>query len=66
MVEAENIAQSGILDFLLYSPTLRSLSQRVWMPLFDSLDRGLTKLIGQPSTRTKKLPLGSSGLIGYF
>jgi NitT/TauT family transport system permease protein len=56
MVEAENIAQSGILDFLLYSPTLRSLSRRVWMPLFDSLDRGLTKLIGQPSTRTKKTP----------
>jgi NitT/TauT family transport system permease protein len=54
MVEAENLPQSSVLDFLLYSPTLRSLSKRVWKPLFEGFDRGLTQLIGQPSTHTNK------------
>jgi len=42
-VEAQNSPQSFVLDFLRRSPTLRTLSERVWLPITSALDQGLSK-----------------------
>jgi len=37
-VEAENTPQSAFLDFIRRSPTLRTVSERFWQPLWEKLD----------------------------
>lgn len=41
MVEAQNVPQSVVLDFLRRSPTLRVFSDRVLTPFQEAVDRGL-------------------------
>lgn len=41
MVEAENTPKSFVLDFLRRSPTLRTLHQNLFMPLWEQLDQKL-------------------------
>lgn len=51
MVEAENIPQSVVLDWLRQSPTLRVLGERIWQPLLQRSDRQLTRHIHQKSAK---------------
>lgn len=53
LVEATNVPQSQILDFLRRSPTLRWLNQTWTMPLQETLDRRIVKMSRQ---FTKKSP----------
>ncbi len=43
MIESQNVPQSWILDFLRRSPTMRVLSERLWMPLQQAVDEGLVR-----------------------
>jgi NitT/TauT family transport system permease protein len=43
-VEAQNTPQSVVLDVLRRSPTLRILSNRIWQPLSQSLNRGIGQI----------------------
>ena len=42
MVEAENVTQSIVLDFLRRSPTLETLAEKIWQPLLQRLEQPLT------------------------
>ncbi len=42
-VEAENSPQSFVLDFLRRSPTLRIISEKVWLPISTVLNRGMSQ-----------------------
>lgn len=47
LIESETPPQSSVLDFLRRSPTLRVLTQQVWAPLTQTVDRAFA----HPSTR---------------
>ncbi len=53
-VEAQNTPQSFVLDFLRRSPTLRVLSERVWLPISSALNRGLSKTFDQGTLSVPK------------
>ncbi|GAC1463715.1 MAG: ABC transporter permease subunit [Chamaesiphon sp.] len=60
-VEAQNTPQSAILDFLRRSPTLRILSDRVFSPFQQVIDRGLVKTFP-----VRSLPAPSQGMWQWF
>ncbi|MDS3859506.1 ABC transporter permease subunit [Thermosynechococcaceae cyanobacterium BACA0444] len=59
LVEATNVPQSRILDFLRRSPTLRWLNQTWTIPLQETLDRRIVKWVKRG--RTDSLGQGLSG-----
>jgi NitT/TauT family transport system permease protein len=59
MVEAENLPQSAVLDFLRRSPTLKAIAERIWKPLLQSCDRSFVQRLNQFSpAASKRLSLG--------
>ncbi len=56
-VEAQNSPQSFVLDFLRRSPSLRILSERVWLPISTALNRGLSKTSAPISVPSRNVPL---------
>lgn len=58
LVEKETAPQSWALDWLRRSPTLRMLSDRVWTPLIQMIDRPLTRspLLSPPTPHPTHYP----------
>jgi NitT/TauT family transport system permease protein len=49
LVESETPPQSGVLDFLRRSPTLRVWSDRVWLPLTETVDLAIARSLNRRS-----------------
>lgn len=52
LVETENPPHSRVLDWLRRSPTLRMLTERVWMPLTQTLDRPAPRPVPHSTSHT--------------
>jgi len=59
-VETQNSPQSMVLDFMRRSPTLRVLTTRIWKPLSEAINAGMSSTLPptpKVKNRRKSLPL---------
>jgi len=61
MVESQDPPQSTILDALRRSPTLRLISDRVWQPAMQRLDRSLNQVFTPPRQPKAPTKLANQG-----
>ena len=63
-VEAQNSAQSVVLDFIRRSPTIRILSTRFWKPLNRAFEQGARRSVPHNSSTT--IPERHSQVVQWF